>query len=178
MKVKLITANIILLLSFGACKNVEINEEVAIKDNFSIVIEGVFTKNDKLQVFYLVEGKDWSDENSISQPIYASNEMQKIELDLPKEIIPNNLRVDLGSNPTQSNVTIKNISIKYKNETINGDLGIFTDYFYPNQFVSWDPNYFGYKLSAIDGNYDPFFMGNDLLIDSLKSLVEEDQTKE
>ena len=172
MRIKLKVASIILLLSLGACKNTENKEEVATKDNFSIIIEGVFTKNDKLQIFYLVDGKDWSDESSISQAIYGSNEMQKIELDLPKEIIPKNLRVDLGFNPTQSNVTIKNISIKYKKEIIDGDFGNFTDYFFPNQFVSWDPNYFGYKLSVVDGNYDPFFMGNDLLIDSLKSATE------
>lgn len=172
MKIKLKIASILLLLSFGACKNIENKEEIPVKDNFSIVIEGVFTKNDKLQIFYLVDGQDWSDESSVSQAIYASNEMQKIELDLPKEVIPTNLRVDLGFNPTQANVTIKNISVKYKNEIIDGDLGGFSDYFFPNQFVSWDPNYFGYKLSVIDGNYDPFFMGNDLLIDSLKSLTE------
>lgn len=172
MNIKSKISGIILLLSLVACKNTENKEEVAVKDNFSVVFEGVFTKNDKIQIFYLVDGADWSDESSVSQNIYASNEMQKIELDLPKEVIPSNLRVDLGFNPTQSNVTIKNISVKYKNDIINGDLGVFSDYFFPNQYVSWDPNYFGYKLTVIDGNYDPFLMGNDLLIDSLKSLTE------
>lgn len=172
MKTKLKIISIILLMSLGACKNVENKEELFIKDNVSIVVEGVFTKNDKLQFFYLVEGKEWNEENSVSQNIYASNEMQKIELDIPKEVIPINLRVDIGFNSTQSMATIKNISVKYKNETINGDFGNFTDYFYPNEFISWDENYFGYKLNVVNGKYDPFFLGNDLLIDTLKSILE------
>jgi hypothetical protein len=159
MKIKLLILLVLYGLFFGSCKE----DNKAENENFSVVIEGVFTKNDKIQVFYLVEGDDWKDQNSVSQPIYASNEMQKMVLNFPKKIIPENIRVDLGFNTTQENATIKNISIKYKSKVIDGDFGKYTKYFYPNEFVTWDPNYFGYKLSVINDKYDPFLMGNDEL---------------
>lgn len=157
MKIKLLISMLLCGLFFVSCKE-DKNEEPEI---FSVIIEGVFGKNDKIQVFYLLNGDEWKDKNSVSQPIYASNEMQKIVLNLPENIIPENIRVDLGFNTTQENATIKNISVNYKSKVIDGDLGKYTKYFYPNEFVTWDPNYFGYKLSVINDRYDPFLMGND-----------------
>jgi hypothetical protein len=103
-------------------------------------------------------------------PVYASSEMQKIEVALPEKVSPINIRVDVGENKFQSNITIKNISVLYKTKTIDGNNGNFTDYFYPNEFISWDPEYYGYKLNSIGNAYDPFFMGNDLLISKLEQI--------
>lgn len=171
MNTKLLLGALILFFTLNSCKNDVVKEEqTSSKDNFSVVIEGVFEKNDKLQVFYLLDGKEWSEENSVSQAIYASKDMQKIELDFPKNVKIKNVRVDLGFNPTQSYVTIKNISVKYKDEIIDGDLEGYILYFTPNEFVTWDPNYFGYKLSTLNDNYDPFMMGNELFIDKLAMM--------
>lgn len=166
MKTILLTFFTILLLSFGACQNLT-STDSPIKDNYSIEIEGLFKKNDKIELYYLVEGKDWNNDNSVSQAIYASNKMQKIILDLPKEANPKNFRIDLGVNPSQGYVTIKNISIKYKDKTLDGANENFIDWFAPNEFVSWDMNYYGYKLSSINGSYDPYLIGTDLLVDKI-----------
>ncbi|MFC4475908.1 hypothetical protein [Flavobacterium chungangensis] len=174
MKTKLLFGALLLFFTLSSCKNEVLKEESTEgKDNFSVVIEGVFEKNDKLQVFYLLDGQDWSEENSLAQAIYASKDMQKIELDFPKNIKLKNVRVDLGFNPTQSYVTIKNISLKYKNEIIDGDLEGYILYFTPNEFVTWDPNYFGYKLNTIDNKYDPFMIGNELFMDKLAIMTEK-----
>lgn len=171
MKTKLLLGAFILFFTLNSCKSdVTKPENPSLKDNFSVVIEGVFEKNDKLQVFYLLDKQEWSEENSVSQAIYASKDMQKIELDFPKNIKLKNVRVDLGFNPTQSYVTIKNISLKYKDEVIDGDLENYILYFTPNEFVTWDPNYFGYKLSIINEQYDPFMLGNELFMDKLAMM--------
>lgn len=168
MKTKLLNLlAITFLFVFGACQNSVNTENHTQKDNYSIEIEGLFQKNDKLEVYYLIEGKDWNNDNSVSQTIYASNKMQKITLDLPKDVEPKNLRVDLGVNPSQTYVTIKNISIKFKDKVLDGSNEIFIDWFTPNEFVTWDMNYYGYKLSPVNGSYDPYLMGNDLLIDKM-----------
>ena len=133
-------------------------------------INFIFGKNDKLQVFYLTKDSEWNDENSVVMPVYASSEMQKIEVVLPEKVSPINIRVDVGENKFQSNITIKNISVLYKTKTIDGNNGNFTDYFYPNEFISWDPEYYGYKLNSFGNAYDPFFMGNDLLISKLEQI--------
>lgn len=163
MKSNVIVIALISIMLLSGCNKSASSEEekVAGKNNFSVVIEGIFAKNDKIQVFYLLKGDVWKDDNSVSQTVYASNQMQKIEVDFPEKVVPENIRVDLGFNITQENVTIKNISVKYKSNIINGDFDKFTKYFYPNEFVTWDPNYFGYKLSVINEKYDPFLMGND-----------------
>ncbi|MCG2610370.1 hypothetical protein LZZ90_02470 [Flavobacterium sp. SM15] len=169
MKSKFIVAGLFILSLFSSCKNGE-NTEAEGKDNVSIVIETVFAKNDYLQIYYLVKGSEWSDANSVSKPIYASNEMQTVDFELPKGIIPENLRIDLGTNPTQNNVTIKNITVKYKSHVVNGDFGNYSKYFAPNIFVTWDPEYVGHKLIKVDNQYDPFIIGNDLLVSKLKKF--------
>lgn len=169
MKIKFIISVLICGLLFSSCKEEKVVKQ---KKNFSVVIEGIFEKNDKIQVFYLIAGDVWKDSNSVSRPVYASKEMQKIVVDFSEKVVPENIRVDLGFNSTQSNVTIKNISVKYNSKIIDGDLEKYTKYFYPNEFVTWDPNYFGYKLNVIDGKYDPFLMGNDELAIQLVKITE------
>lgn len=167
MKTKLLSLLVFTFVLFTACQNSLSRENETIKDNYSIEIEGLFQKNDKLEVYYLVDGKDWNNDNSITQAVYASNKMQKIILDLPKGIEPKNFRVDLGVNPSQTYVTIKNISIKFKDKTLDGGNENFIEWFVPNEFVAWDMNYYGYKLSTVNGSYDPYLMGNDLLMDKM-----------
>jgi hypothetical protein len=166
---------LMLLFVMVSCKQNSENE-TASKDTFSVIIEGVFAKNDRLQVFYLTADKDWNDENSIHVPVYASPEMQKLKIELPEKISPTNIRVDVGENESQTNITLKNISVVYKQDTISGDSDNFKTLFYPNEFITWDPAYFGYKLSKINDAYDPYFMGTDLLIDKLEFI--KDQPKE
>ncbi|WP_428230738.1 hypothetical protein [Flavobacterium sp.] len=175
MNSKSVYIYLILFFTLISCNQKSAKDSIS-KDNFSIIVEGVFAKNDNLQVFYLTNDKDWNDENSIVVPVYASLQMQKLKIDLPEKIIPKNIRVDVGENEYQSNITLKNISVLYKNDTIDGDNDNFKLLFYPNEFISWDPVYFGYKLSKINNSYDPYFMGNDLLIDKLDII--KDHTKE
>jgi hypothetical protein len=165
-----------IILFFIVSCNKKTEEDNVLNNGFSVIIEGVFAKNDKVQVFYLTEGKDWNDENSVISPVYASSEMQKLKIDFPEKMIPKNIRVDVGENEYQSNITLKNISVLYKNDTISGDNDNFKIYFYPNEFITWDPVYYGYKLSKINNSYDPYFMGNDLLIDKLEQI--KNPTKE
>lgn len=169
MNSKLCYLYFVLFLTLASCNQKEESATIP-KENFTVTIEGVFGKNDKLQVFYLTKDSEWNDENSVVKPVYASSEMQKIEVVLPEKVSPINIRVDVGENKFQSNITIKNISVLYKTKTIDGNNGNFTDYFYPNEFISWDPEYYGYKLNSLGNAYDPFFMGNDLLISKLEQI--------
>ena len=130
MNSKLCYLYFVLFLTLASCNQKEESATIS-KENFTVTIEGVFGKNDKLQVFYLTKDSEWNDENSVVMPVYASSEMQKIEVVLPEKVSPINIRVDVGENKFQSNITIKNISVLYKTKTIDGNNGNFTDYFYP-----------------------------------------------
>lgn len=160
---------LMLFFTLISCNQKSENQATS-QDNFSVILEGIFAKNDRIQIFYLTKDKDWNDENSVITPVYASSEMQKIQIDFPEKIVPKNIRVDVSENEYQSNITLKNISVLYKNDTISGDNDNFKIYFYPNEFITWDPVYFGYKLSKINNGYDPYFMGNDVLIDKLDQI--------
>ena len=135
MNSKLCYFYFVLFLTLASCNQKEESASIS-KENFTVTIEGVFGKNDKLQVFYLTKDSEWNDENSVVMPVYASSEMQKIEVVLPEKVSPINIRVDVGENKFQSNITIKNISVLYKTKTIDGNNDNFTDYFYPNEFIS------------------------------------------
>ena len=162
---------VLALLSFVGCDNNKPKEdkEVENQTGYSLKIEGLFLKNDKIQVYYLV-GEEWKEENSILFPVYSNPSLQTLDIKLPPKLVPNNIRIDISSNKTQQNITLKNISVLKDNEVIiYGDNELFSNYFVLNEYISWDSDYFGYKVQEVNGIYDPYFIGNDAFIKNLNA---------
>jgi hypothetical protein len=161
---------VILLLIFMSCDNKsKEDKEVENQEGYSLKIEGLFLKNDKIQVYYLV-GEEWKEENSILFPVYSNPSLQTLDIKLPPKLVPNNIRIDISSNKTQQNITLKNISVFKGNDVIiYGDNELFSNYFVLNEYITWDNDYFGYKVQEVNGIYDPYFIGNDTFIKNLNA---------
>jgi hypothetical protein len=154
----------LLVFSCGEKKNDKPQEF----NGYSLTIEAIYNKNDKIQVYFMTGGA-FSEENSVITNVYASSEIQSFKILLPKNITPENLRIDISSNKFQNNITIKNISVYKSNRLIGfGDNGEFTKYFIPNEYLSYDTDELFFKINNSLDIYDPFFLGNDALIKALK----------
>lgn len=138
------------------------NDSVKADGNF-VQIEAIYAKNDKLSVYCKGKNQEYKADPTVSRMVYASNELQTIEIPLPKYADLENLRIDLSVNPSQTLVTIKNVTIHYDGKKIDGDYAEFTKYFGFNEYVSWDPLYFGYKFNNVNNTFYPAMFGNDAL---------------
>lgn len=103
---------IIVLSVFYACgkkKNV---------DNFYINLNVVLQESDSIRVFYKTDGKiNLSEKDAFWTKVKGSKKNQVINIKFPKDILPNQLRIDFGNNPMQPEIIINKLECLYKNNS-------------------------------------------------------------
>jgi hypothetical protein len=138
-------------------------------DEVTLTLEAAFLHNDKFQIYYTNEPNvELSGENLIDKYVYGNGQMQKIDFKFPKGVIPYKIRLDLGENTEQKSISVKNISIHYKDHVINGDDGDFMKSWTTNEALVYDTNKFIYNIELINGLHDPLFITS---IDLEKKLL-------
>lgn len=133
---------ILLAVMLFACKNdkseskqVDISKvEVKDKNLFKVSFELIVKKNDNMHLYYTEDGSiNFDEKKSIWIPVTGSEISQKVQFNLPLDVIPTHIRVDFGfgKNIEQSDVEIKTFSMNYFDKKVEvSGIGIF-DYFYP-----------------------------------------------
>ena len=157
------------IFSMTSCTKEEANSaEVSSESNqlnadFVVELEGVFPKNDRFQLFYSND-TSFLEDKSIKTSVYGQSVLQKIAFGLPNGSTPQNLRLDLGSNPDNTVVSIKNIKITYKGkEVILSDEKI-RDFFPDTESAVYDDVKLEYTLKPnVEGIFDPILFSSDLL---------------
>ncbi|GEM53443.1 hypothetical protein [Empedobacter brevis] len=138
-----------------------------------VILEGTFLKNDIFQLFYSND-TTFSEQKSIKTIVYGQSILQKVLFQLPKEVKPQSLRLDLGSNPNQTSVTIKKMEINYKDQILIMEGDTFRDYFQPTPSVEFDQVSLEYNLKPNeDGTFDPVLFGNDKVKKGLNKIYNE-----
>ncbi|WP_322971460.1 hypothetical protein [Faecalibacter sp. LW9] len=145
-----------------------VNEDL--KDKLVVTVEGVFPKNDRLQLFYSNDSK-FDEKQSLFEAVYGQTVLQEVVFVLPNNVKPQQLRLDLGENPNQTNITIKDIKVEYNGLSIEHEPEKFREYFEDTYFTVYNPTTREYDLRANDNNvFDPILMGSEKLKRSLNSL--------
>ncbi|WP_177730883.1 hypothetical protein [Flavobacterium inviolabile] len=117
--------------------------------------------NDRFKVFYtVVPNVEITGEYMMTKYTYGSNDMQKIVFTFPVGALPYKLRLDVGENQSVDNITIKNISLDYKDIHIDGDNGEFMNQWSPNESLKYDDQNFVYNLIPVNGKKGPVFIAN------------------
>lgn len=139
-----------------------------------VTLEGVFTKNDRFELFYS-DNQNFDGKKVIRETVYGEPILQKIVFEIPEKENPQNLRLDLGSNAEQQFITIKNISIEYRNKIIlNGENEKYLDYFPSNSTVVYNPQKLNFELkNNLEGFFDPIMFSNDNLKKVLNKAYNE-----
>ena len=91
--------------------------EDSISKGLVVTLEGVFLINDRFELFYS-DNQNFDGKKMIRKAIYGEPILQKIIFELPLNEKPEYLRIDLGSNPEQMIVSIKNIQVKYNDKNV------------------------------------------------------------
>jgi len=144
MKIKIVTF-LFLALTLISCKNEDGNksEENQVSnqplgnDFFVVTVDLVAQKDDSFHVFFSEDGSDnFTEENSVWFEFKGSPNSQKLVFNLPKERMPNQLRLDFGVNKEQGDVKINSIEITYNGKAFNIQGSELIKYFRANDASS------------------------------------------
>lgn len=114
---------IIILLTFTciffiSCKNEtkknNHSEIVNFKENFSVDFDVVAEKADDFTVYYTETGtNEFIGDDAVWRGVYGGGLEEKVVIDLPKKIVPTNIRLDFGVKPDRKDVLLKNLKFSY-----------------------------------------------------------------
>lgn len=142
-------------------KNNESEVSEAKNDQVELTVEFKSPVNDRFKVFYtIVPNVEITGEHMMTKYTYGSDEMQKIVFTFPTGALPYKLRLDVGENQSVNNITIKNVSLDYKDIHIDGDNGEFMNQWSPNESLKFDDQNFVYNLIPVNGKKEPVFIAN------------------
>lgn len=180
MKTSRFLVAIVILISIVSCKNEEkINSEPEIaveKKNpnvFTVTLNAIVPEDDSFQVYYKNDLESpFEEEKSLFVEFKGGNQSQDIVFNLPEDELPNYLRLDLGTNKQQKEITINNFKIEVFGKTFQANGKDFFNYFYNNELVKVDKEKSKVTpLTSKDGNYDPIFSSEEGLKNQINLLM-------
>lgn len=124
---------LILLLSvicIIGCKDKEVQpaQNETVKNHFKVTLKVISQKKDSFCVLYTEDGTINFGEQGIWKSVEGSENEQLVEFDFPEDSFPTSLRLDLGIEKEQTQVTLKSVTIEYngkKREISGNELGVF-----------------------------------------------------
>lgn len=137
-----------------------------------ITIKAIVPEDDTFQLFYAIDNTDnFSQDLSLFTQIKGNNAAQDIVFQLPDEATPTALRLDLGENRWQDDITIEQLNVTYygKSLTIKGN--DFMDYFRVNENIKGAAHSNVLQPVIVDDNYDPISFSEGKFNAELKTIL-------
>lgn len=175
MKSKLIAVFLLAATVFSCKDN---NKEEAAKpeekvETFDVTLNMVVTKDDNFQIFYTDQADpNFDEKKSVLVPVKASATAQDIVCHLPEDVIPTNLRVDLGNNAQQAPMKLNNFKISYFDKSYELKDTLILRNFVVNDQLKYDKP--TSTLTPAQGKatiYDPFLYPQDNLKTEIEKIV-------
>ena len=134
---------------------------------YSIVIEGIYEKDDSLLVVYKKNGY-MNYDFPVSYIVKGNALIQKFTIDLPTGDYVENFQVTLSTNKAQKEIKIPNISVLLDGKTFfDGSAMKHSEYFSSNEGLKWNDSKKTLEL-IFSGKYLPGISGNEKLEAALK----------
>lgn len=166
-KIVLVVLTSVLLFSCGEDKKKKTDEssrqEAEVKDNYSIVFQGIYEKDDEVSIQYKKKGGYMDYEHPIKYKIIGNPSIQSFVINFPSGDSLANLQFYLSTNKEQKEVKLKCITILNNDtEVFKGDNFLYLRYFNGNAGVMMDEVKQTLTLN-FEGQFPPGFTGNDQL---------------
>lgn len=125
---------IICLFSIVGCKNENTDTTSTVTDveetikQFKVKVNFIAAKKDDFCLLYTEDNTVNFGENGVWKSVEGSENEQQVEFELPEDVYPTHLRLDLGIKSDQSDITLKSVILEYNGNTkyIAGqELGIY-----------------------------------------------------
>ncbi len=176
MKSKLVIASLVLSVALYSCKDEKKAEEAKVEDKpqtFDVTLNMIVKQDDNFQLFYTDESTPGFDETkTLWLPVKGSEQPQDIVFKLPQDVIPTNIRVDLGNNAKQLPMKLNDFKMAYYGKSYQ-----LKDTLITRNFVIGEQLIYDKKTSTLTPNqgkatiYDPLLYPQDNLKDEIQKLV-------
>lgn len=122
------------MFSFVGCKDKtsetsnETKNVEPTSNQFKVTLKFIAQKKDDFCLLYTEDGSINFGEKAIWKPVEGKSTEQTVDFDFPQEVIPTQLRLDLGIKPEQQDITLKAITLDYngkKREIIGAEMATF-----------------------------------------------------
>jgi hypothetical protein len=130
-------------------------------DVFNVELDIKIKNDEELILFYKDGSNEWFiDSKTIAVSLKGSDDFQKVVFKFPNDILPNDMRLDIGTNEfkNQTHIEIKKFTLVYFDKRFEISGKKFITYFRGNQYIQYnEENMRFYLIKDPQGNYDPFF---------------------
>lgn len=180
MKLTKILSSALIILLLASCKNDGKEEakqdETKLPETVSVIFNIVAQKDDVFHLLYTEDSSlNFSGEKSIALRVKGSNQPQDIIFKMPEDIFPTNIRLDMGENKDQGEMTINSIKATYYKSSFEhketADFAKKWFYFNDFQLAPTDKTNNVKAVVGKDGRYVPLMWCNEVIRDEFIKLV-------
>ena len=182
MKTKFLIIAAVIALTFTSCKkNSEKVEEAAPavkeKENFSVELDVISEKEDNFAVYYTEDNTiSFDGDKAIWNGVKAEAGTQKIVFNLSEEIIPTDIRLDLGlkKGSEQGDVILEKFKISYFGKSFEAKGSDFFKYFIENKDTKTEIDAAKGTVKFLknpSGTATPFFYPQQALLDEISKIT-------
>ncbi len=142
MKTKILIVSVLFFSVLFSCKDNKKDENTSVDNkeitntSFVVTLDLIIKKDDNLHLYYTEDNSiNFSEEKSAWAEIKGSEISQKVVFKLSEDVLPTDLRLDLGygKNPEQKEIIVNSISFDYYNKSFTIKGNEISNYFYPNK---------------------------------------------
>lgn len=176
MKSKFIIACLLFAITLISCKEEKTTEEVKTVEKpktFDVTLNMVVNQDDNFQIFYTDESTpEFDEKKSLWIPVKGSANPQDIIFNLPEEVIPSNIRIDLGNNEKQIAMKLNSFKMSYFDKSYE-----LKDTLILKNFIIGDQLKYDKATSTLTPNkgaatnYDPLLFPQDNLKEEIEKIV-------
>lgn len=159
-----------------SCKDEKKAEEPKVEQKpqtFDVTLNMIVKQDDNFQLFYTDESTPSFDETkTLWLPVKGSEKAQDIIFKLPEDVIPTNIRVDLGNNAKQVPMKLNNFKMTYFGKSYELKDTLITKNFVVGEQLIYDKT--TSTLTPNQGKasiYDPLLYPQDNLKEEIQKLV-------
>lgn len=152
----------LLILVFSACKQTpKPNQSIEKKEvNLECIINARVTVDDVFEVYFYEEGDlTFHPQDFVEAKVLGSLEPQEIKFTLPEHIIPLRIRLDVGKNINQEEITLHSVKLVYDDKEYIFTNDLLVNGFKPSKYITINKTERNIKFNTqeLEGKYDPYF---------------------
>lgn len=140
---------------------------------FTITLNATVLKDDSFQVYFKRnDEKIYEEVNSIFTEFKGSDKPQDIVFRLPDGVIPDNIRLDFGTNKEQSEIKINSLKMSYFGKTFETNGSDFFNYLLvETKTATFDKDKATLKPLLVNGTYDPQATSEKALFEQIQKII-------
>lgn len=182
MKTKAYIITVLFTFFFTSCKNESKTNEVNSsnpekKQCFSVEFDVVTDKDDDFAVYYTEDGTiNFNGDQATWGHVKGQSDPQKVLINLNEEIIPTDIRIDLGikKGADQGDVTVKTIKMDYYGRALEIRGSDFFKYFQKNDSIQTVVDEAKGTITVKKNpksTVTPFYYPHQILLDEIKKIT-------